>query len=215
MGAAVARHIHNGGRGVFLSLSLGERGHPTIEPARYGEMQREAARKAAALLGAECDFLAYPDAEIPAGDRIALEICDRIRKFKPHIVLTHWQGSWHKDHQNTYFAVRDAVLFAGLSSMRRELPAHPVGRIYYPENWEDAAGFKIDFLLDITPVYEKWVAACEIFPMWRGETRLIRYRDFYCSLAAQHGALAGCRYAVALMRDPQERPPRREGLEGA
>lgn len=213
MGAAVARHIHNGGRGVFLSLSLGERGHPTIEPARYGEMQREAARKAAGLLGAECDFLAYPDAEIPAGDPIALEICDRIRKFKPHVILTHWQGSWHKDHQNTYFAVRDAVLFAGLHSLKRELPAHSPARILYPENWEDAAGFKIDFLLDITPVYEKWVQACAIFPMWRGETGLIRYQDFYCSLAAQHGALAGCRHAVALMRDPQERPPRLERLD--
>lgn len=26
MGATVAQHIHNGGNGVFLSLSLGERG---------------------------------------------------------------------------------------------------------------------------------------------------------------------------------------------
>ena len=32
MGAAVAQHIHNGGTGIFLSLSLGEKGHRTIPP---------------------------------------------------------------------------------------------------------------------------------------------------------------------------------------
>ncbi len=29
MGGAVAQHLHNGAQGVFLSLSLGEKGHPT------------------------------------------------------------------------------------------------------------------------------------------------------------------------------------------
>jgi len=207
MGAVVARHIHNGGRGIFLSLSLGEKGHPTIEPARYGRMQHEAARKAAAMVGGEADFLGYPDAEIPSGDRVALEICDLIRKYKPHTILTHWQGSWHKDHQNTFLAVRDGAFYAGLQSLRRDLAAHRPARILFPENWEDAAGFRPDFFLDITPVYEKWVQACEVFPMWRGETGLIRYHDYYRSLAVQHGALAGCKYAVALMRDPQDRPP--------
>ncbi|MBM3746750.1 MAG: PIG-L family deacetylase, partial [Acidobacteria bacterium] len=75
MGAAVARHIHNGGPGVFLCLSLGEKGHRTIAPAEYGEMQRAATLKAAKILGAQAEFLTYPDAEIPSGDRIALEVC--------------------------------------------------------------------------------------------------------------------------------------------
>ena len=57
MGAAVAQHIANGGQGAFLSLSLGERGHKTIPPAEYGQMQRAATEKAASLLGAETAFL--------------------------------------------------------------------------------------------------------------------------------------------------------------
>ena len=47
MGATVAQHVHNGGGGVFLSLSAGEKGHPTIPPAQYGEMQRKAMTEAA------------------------------------------------------------------------------------------------------------------------------------------------------------------------
>src|SRR5437870_12503105 len=99
MGAAVAAEIAQGGRGIFLSLSLGERGSPTIPPAKYGAMQREATEKAAAILGAEADFLSYPDAEIPLTDEASLAVADRIRQFKPAVVVTHWSGSWHKDHQ--------------------------------------------------------------------------------------------------------------------
>lgn len=213
MGAPVALHIHQGGSGVFLSLSLGEKGHPTIDTARYGEMQREATLKACAILGAQAEFLPYPDAEIPSGDRIALQICDLIRKHKPRIVITHWQGSWHKDHQNTFLAARDAVFYAGLRSLKRDLPPHPVTRTLYAENWEDATNYRADFSLDITPVFEKWVKACEVFPMWRGETGLIRYNDYYRSLAVQRGALAGCQYAVTLMQEAPERPPLRTRLD--
>jgi LmbE family N-acetylglucosaminyl deacetylase len=36
MGAAVAQHVHDGGKGIFLSLSLGERGSNTIPTPEYG-----------------------------------------------------------------------------------------------------------------------------------------------------------------------------------
>jgi LmbE family N-acetylglucosaminyl deacetylase len=124
MGATVAQHIHNGGSGVFLNLSLGEKGHPTIAPKEYGEMQRSATEKAARLLGADAVFLTYPDAEIPATDAASLAVCDVIRAHKPDIVVTHWSGSWHKDHQNTFLIVRDAIFYAALSAMKRTLPAH-------------------------------------------------------------------------------------------
>ena len=66
MGAAVAQHVQAGGRGVFVSLSLGEKGAPRNIPVKqYGEMQRAATEKAAQMLGAEAVLLTYPDAEIP------------------------------------------------------------------------------------------------------------------------------------------------------
>ena len=50
----------------------------------------------------------------------------------------------------------------------------------------------------------KGVKACALFPMWRGENGF-RYNDYYQSLAVMRGALANCRYAVALMSDPEQR----------
>jgi LmbE family N-acetylglucosaminyl deacetylase len=110
MGATVDQHIHNGGAGAFLSLSLGEKGHRPSAPKEYGQMQRPAAEKAAKHLGVEPLFLNYPDGEIPANDEANFAVCDVIRRQKPEIIITHWSGSWHKDHQNTFLVVRDDFL---------------------------------------------------------------------------------------------------------
>jgi LmbE family N-acetylglucosaminyl deacetylase len=205
MGAAVAAHVHNGGKGAFVSLTLGERGAPASIPVRqYGDMQRAASEKAAKLIGASFEILTYPDAEIPLTDQPALEVCDVIRKHKPDIVITHWSGSWHKDHQGCHMIVRDAVFYAGLATMTRKDPPHTVRKLFYADNWEDADNYKPDTYLDITQAFEKWMSACDAYPMWRGETGF-RYNDYYSSLAVMRGCLSGFRYATALMSDPNER----------
>ena len=101
MGAVLAQQISRGGTGILLSLSLGEKGAPKdIAVQRYGEMQRAATEKATRLLGAEAIFLTYPDAEILFNEESTLAVCDVIREHKPDFMVTHWSGSWHKDHQN-------------------------------------------------------------------------------------------------------------------
>jgi len=211
MGAAVAQHVHDGGRGVFLSLSLGERGHRTLSPEAYGALQRKASENAAKILGAETAFLTYPDAEIPLSEEASRAVCDQIRQFKPEIIVTHWSGSWHKDHQNCHATVRDAIFYAGLSALAGKLPPHYVGKLYYAENWEDMANFHPDTYLDISAVYDKWLEACGEFPMWRGETGF-RYNDYYRSLAVMRGCQAGFQYAVALMSSPEQREQRVRSL---
>jgi N-acetylglucosamine malate deacetylase 1 len=158
------------------------------------------------LLGAEVELLSYPDAELPAEERVALEVCDLIRKHKPTVVLTHWRGSWHKDHENCHMVVRAAIFYAGLPGIVRKLPPHNVKKLFFAENWEDATNFQADTYLDITPVYKKWLEACDLYPMWRGQTGFFRYDDYYRSLAVMRGCLSGVQYAVALMSDPSERP---------
>ncbi|MGB9433496.1 MAG: hypothetical protein WBQ89_14730, partial [Candidatus Acidiferrum sp.] len=48
MGAQVAVAAHFGGQGSLVSLSLGEKGSPSIPAEQYGSSQREASQKAAA-----------------------------------------------------------------------------------------------------------------------------------------------------------------------
>ena len=213
MGAVLAKQIERGGAGVLLSLSLGERGAPkNIPVAEYGAMQRRATEKATHLLGAESIFFDYRDAEIPFDEEISLKVCDAIREQQPDIVLTHWSGSWHKDHQNCHLIVRDAIFYAALETLARSRPAHVVSKVFYPENWEDAANFIPDTYLDIEAVCETWLQACDLYPMWRGQTGFFRYNDYYSSLAVMRGCLSGFRRAVTLMSDTNQRTQHLQSL---
>jgi N-acetylglucosamine malate deacetylase 1 len=203
MGLPVALHVHLGGRGIFLSLSLGEKGSSTIPPVQYGTLQREASKRAADMLAARASFLTYPDGEIPADEGAKFAVCDLIREHKPEIVVTHWRGSWHKDHRACYEVVNDAVFNAALPAIARKQPAHSVAKLFFADNWEDADSFKADTYLDITPVFQRWSDASAAFPMWRGENGF-RYNDYYRSLASERGSLSGFHYAVALMSPPEQ-----------
>ena len=213
MGAALAQQVEHGGSGALLSLSLGEKGAPKDIPVQhYGEMQRAATEKATRLLGVDPIFLSYPDAEIPFNEESALAVCDVIRQYKPDVVITHWSGSWHKDHQNCHLIVRDAAFYAALATLSRSLPPHSVSRIYYADNWEDATNFVPDTYLDIEAVYEKWLQACDFYPMWRGQTGFFRYNDYYSSLSIMRGCLSGNKHAVALMSSPEQQMSRPRSL---
>lgn len=213
MGAVLAKQIECGGTGVVLSLSLGEKGAPkNIPVAQYGVMQRKATTDAANLIGAQAIFLDYPDAEIPFNDESSLRVCDAIREQQPEAIVTHWSGSWHKDHQNCHLIVRDAIFYAGLETLSRKHPAHNVSKLFYAENWEDAANFVPDTYIDIDAVYDRWMQACDYYPMWRGQTGFFRYNDYYSSLAVMRGCLCSSRHAITLMSDLTQRTERLQSL---
>ena len=188
----------------MLSLSLGEKGSRTIPIEQYGASQQEAAQKAAEMLGAKALFLHYPDGEIPVNEEAKFAVCDFIRQYKPVTIVTHWKGSWHKDHRACYDIVDDAVFYAGLPALVRKDPTHAVKKLLFADNWEDATGFIADTYLDITSVFDRWVNACGAFPMWRGETGF-RYNDYYGSLAVARGCLSNFKRAVALMSSAEQR----------
>ncbi|MHB1936561.1 MAG: PIG-L deacetylase family protein [Acidobacteriaceae bacterium] len=204
MGAPVALAIYQGGKGSLLSLTLGEKGSATIPPAQYGAIQKAAAEKAAARIGATAEFLHYPDGQVPVNDEAKFAVCDLIRQYKPDIVVTHWKGSWHKDHRACYEVVEDAIFYAAIPTIARALPAHSVGELFFDDNWEDANDFAPDTYLDITPIFDRWMDACAIFPMWRGENGF-RYNDYYGSLTVARGCVANFKKAVALMSSPEQR----------
>jgi LmbE family N-acetylglucosaminyl deacetylase len=203
MGSSIALQAQLGAASVFLSLTLGERGSPSMAPAQYGLLQRQAAERAAHLRGAEALFLTYSDGQLPASEEVKLAVCDVIREHQPAAIVTHWKGSWHKDHRACSEIVNDAVFYAGLPALVRSKPPHTVRQLFFAENWEDASGFASDTYVDVSPVFDRWMQACSAFPMWRGETGF-RYNDYYRSLAVVRGCLSGFQSAVALMSSPEQ-----------
>ncbi|MCD6358127.1 MAG: PIG-L family deacetylase [Thermoproteales archaeon] len=210
-GGLIAKYARAGHEVVIVHMTLGERGHPRLSEEEYGEQKRREAEEAARILGAKPVFLPYRDGELPASDEVKFRLCDLIREYRPEIVITHWRGSFHKDHRNTYEVVRDAIFYAALPAIKRERPAHSVRALYFAENWEDPFGFEPQVYVDISDAFEVWREAASAYAFARGETGF-PYIEYYTCLFRIRGIESGFKYAQALMMPELQRRRRVEWL---
>lgn len=198
-GGVVAHYTKQGYKATMVHMTLGEKGHRTLSPEAYAKQKEDEARRAAKILGADVRFLPYLDAELPVNDEVKYALCDIIREVKPTLIVTHWKGSIHKDHENTSYIVQDAIFYAALPTIKRALPAHGCWRVYYAENWEDPYDFEPDTYVDFTDGYDAWVEAIRQYELVSGNVSSFRYFDYYTALAVTRGCLSNYRYAEAFM----------------
>lgn len=197
-GAVIAKYTQAGHKATFLHLTPGEKGHPRLSPDEYAKQKIEEANKFADIVGADVRFLAYKDAELPVNDEVKYEVADVIREVKPDIIITHWKGSIHKDHENTHWIVQDAHFYAGLPTIERALPAHYARQLFYADNWEDPYDFNPEIFVDIPEdAYETWVKAMNAYAYARGETYGFPFIEYYKALTIVRGAPAGFKRAQA------------------
>lgn len=198
-GASVLKHVDAGWRAVNVHLTGGEKGHKSLSPEEYLELQKQEAAEAAKRLGAESVFLPYKDGELPVDEEVQVAIGDVIREYRPTIILTHWKGSIHRDHTNTYENVLASLFFAGLRAFRRKHPQHGVRTIYFTENWADEEGFVPEVYLDTTDVFDRYIHAIHAYSLFRGEAASFPYEQWYRGASMLRGAEARFPQAVALM----------------
>lgn len=207
-GLIVAKYTAAGHRATMLHLTAGERGNPKLDAATYRKQRVREAEAAAKRLGAsECIVWDDPDGELHVTQDNIWKMCDLIRRLKPDIVLTHWRGSFHRDHRNTYTLTMEGGFLAALPSIQRTEPAHLIRGLYYLENWEDMEDYHPDLWLDVTDVMDTWTAACREHQLLRGEISF-DYLHYYTGLAAKHGAEVGVKYAVTVSLPPISRKRR-------
>ena len=205
--AIVLKHTRAGFPATMLHLTLGEAGHPRMSPEEYAEQRKREVAESARLMGAEAHWLPIPDGRLEVTEELKLLVCDVIRQKRPAVVLTHWKGSFHKDHAAAYDIVQDAVFYAALPAVRRAgadgqpLAAH-WSRVYYPENWEDMDGWRADLYVDVSDVWEDYLAVLRSHEFIRGGISSFRYLDYYSALGVTRGCLANFHRAAALMVPP-------------
>jgi LmbE family N-acetylglucosaminyl deacetylase len=215
MGApTVLKHTRAGYNATIVHLTLGEAGHPTLSAAEYAEQRKREVQESARLMGGKAVWLPYRDGELPVNDDLKFQVCDLIRQEKPTVILTHWKGSFHKDHVATYHIVREAIFLAALPAITRELPAHRISGLYFPENWEDMDEWRADIYLDVTDVWDDYLAVLRSHALMRGDFPTFRYYDYYNALGTIRGCLGGFQKAVALMVPPGSWVKRLEYLPG-
>ncbi len=210
-GAVAAKHVHDGGKAVLVHLTLGERGHGRLSQQEYAHQKADEAQAFARAIGAEVVVLPYGDAELTATDEAKLRVCDVIRQHRPGVVVTHWNGSIHRDHAMCTAIVEDALFYAGLPSIERDRSAHNVDLLCFGENWEDPIGFQAELYIDVARSYEAWIQAMQAYELFRGTISTFPYLDYYRSLSRLRGIEAGRKRAQAFMMPPG--PARRQIVE--
>ena len=198
-GGAILSHVAQGWRAVIVHLSLGEKGHKSLDPDAFAEVKRGEAQRAAALLGADVVTLDYRDGEIPVSETVQWDIADAIRAYRPTAIVTHWRGSLHQDHINCYENVLASLFFAGLRTFVRKDPAHYPRAVLFGENWEDEEGFEAETYLDVGEHWERYREAVLAYGLVSGEAASFRYLQWYDGMSRVRGAERGVDRAVALM----------------
>lgn len=204
-GGVVCKYVESGHKATLVHLTPGEKGNPRLSPAQYRKQKVSEARKFASAVGAEVIVLNYKDGELPDNEEVRLRVCDIIRKIKPDIVITHWKGSFHKDHRTCHNVVMDGVFYAALPGIKRALPAHSIKLLYYAENWEDPYDYQPDIWIDISSVYNKWLEALKVEALFRGEISSFDYMRYYQGLVNLRGAEVGFAQAETFMLPPISR----------
>jgi LmbE family N-acetylglucosaminyl deacetylase len=185
-----------GAKVTFLHLTMGEQGHRCLSTQLYSAQKKQEAEAAAERLGIAWRTLDLPDTLLRNDDETALKIADVIRELKPEVVVTHWHGSWHKDHAAASELTRNAVFFAALPTIELAHPAHNPQLLLFGENWEDDENFNPTYLVDVTPGFEPWREAALKYELARGLSSF-PYMDYYASLYRLRGCLRGTQYAQA------------------
>lgn len=110
-GSTILRRTLRGTPVTIVHVSMGERSHPAIAPARLAATRRAEAERAAGILGVDdVRFLALPDGELSAHqDDLAAALGDAIAELGPADVLAPAVGEAHPDHTAVALAVRQAV----------------------------------------------------------------------------------------------------------
>jgi len=190
-GGIIAKAVRQGKSVVFVDLTLGDKGTNGTPEGR-----RQEALAAAALIGAERQFLDFSDCEVIDSYENRLKIVRVIRQYKPKLLLAPlWKGELnHPDHIACGLMVRYACRYARFKMILPELPPHRCdGVLHYLFPSQEGA----DFIVDITQDLETWKGMMDCH---KSQMLTNNYVDWQLRAAARWGMMIGVEYAQALVK---------------
>ncbi len=197
-GGAIIKVIAAGYKVGIIDLTAGEMGSLGSKESRLKE-----AEAASEILGVKIrQNLGFPDAYLPFEDmkKVSHKIADKIREFRPTVVLIPYWEDRHPDHVATSLAVTKGCHFAKLKKIKLEHPNHYVKhQIYYELNGQ--APFT--FIMDVSAEFQKKKEAIMTY-----KTQFKEFSKEYLPFPVeerckQYGALIKAEYGEAFyMKEP-------------
>ena len=179
-----------GGSALVIALSYGERGEsgnlwkePDQTEENVKRIRHEQAKEAAEAVGADFRCLDLGDYPLRITDAALEQLIAIFREVAPDVLLTHAADDpFNPDHPVAHQAARKARLLstgAGVASAFERIP--PSDWYVFEPHQPELCGFVPDTFVDITPVYEKKLAAMEVVA---AQSYL---HGYYAELAARRG----------------------------
>jgi 4-oxalomesaconate hydratase len=208
---AIATIVEAGGRAHVVALSYGERGESgelwqeaEQTEQRVKEIRHAEAQAAAAALGADFSALDLGDYPLVIDAGAVGRLTDLIRKLEPHVIVTHAaRDPFNPDHGVAYEATlqaRQLASGAGVASAFKTIP--PPELLLFEPHQPELCGFIPTTFLDITPVWDKKVAAMQAMS---AQSYLVQYYSERAEHRANHArrisGRSDIRYAEAFQRE--------------
>lgn len=160
----LVRHARMGHQVKIVSVTDGRSGHHEIPPAELVRVRRAEAQRAGKRIGAEYVTWDFPDGALEPTLEVRWAIITEIRRFAPHLVLTHRPSDYHPDHRAVGTAVQDASYLVTVPHICPDVPAlrsDPVVA-YMCDLFTRPAPLQPDVILDVSDEFNLAVqmAAC-------------------------------------------------------
>lgn len=185
-GGAIALHARRGMRVKILCLSYGERGESQFAWKKAGvrieevkAQRREEAEAAAALLGAEIEFMNAGDYPLRTTPAMLDRAIDIFHELSPSFVLTHaLEDPYNVDHPEAARFAQEARIIAQAAGHKpdpdRAYAAPPV--FLFEPHQPEQCNFRPNVILNIDEVWEVKRKAFEILAaqkhLWEYYTRV-------------------------------------------
>lgn len=171
-GGAIALTVAQGGKAFVVALSYGERGEsgelwkePGQTLERVKAIRHSEASRAAEILGAEFLALDLGDYPLRVGEEALKRLVEIMVEVAPDVLITHTpKDPFNPDHPVAYEATERARQLAtgsGVASAFKTV--RPPEFLLFEPHQPELCGFVPNVFLDITPVWEKKLAAMEVF----------------------------------------------------
>ncbi|WP_283137990.1 PIG-L deacetylase family protein [Rhizohabitans arisaemae] len=166
---AVALHTAAGGTATVVCLSYGERGESgdlwrepgqTVEAVK--ERRHAEGSKAAAEVGAEYLALDLGDYPLEVSGEAMRRLVDVYLRTRPEVLLVHAAADpFNPDHPvASAAAVKARLLAMGAGGVPAAFPTIPPPAMFaFEPHQPEQCGYKPDVYLDITPVFDRKLAA--------------------------------------------------------
>jgi 4-oxalomesaconate hydratase len=188
-------HARSGATVRVVALTYGERSESgglyaegvKLPLAEIKTIRHDEASQAAAILGAEIDFLDWGDLSFDRSPERIKHLATEIRAFQPDAILTHHgPDRVSLDHDLTWQLVLRAAQVAGapgLESSPVPVRRRPLFLFEATIPLTEIEGFSPDLYVDITPVWDLKVQALRAFNRAQGfllpwYTDVARHRAF-------------------------------------